>query len=140
MRKIFTCILLIKTCLSSSQDTAFYQNVEWSPDGKKICTQVIHHSNSTISFEGYIIDITGKNIERKIPGALFPAWSPDGKFIAYSKRNTSPHGSDIWIMNVSTGDTTQLTNDTSRNSGLSFSPDGKKYVFLLTGMEEEIYM
>src|SRR5258706_6440207 len=91
--------------------------------------QVIRSSGSNFSHDGYIINLDEKMIERKIPGASFPVWSPDGKFVAYTKENNSMHGSDIWLMFVVTGDTIRLTNDTSRNSGLGFSPDSKKICF-----------
>jgi Tol biopolymer transport system component len=129
MKKILVGLSLLSAHCCFAQDSIFYQNAEWSPNGKEICTEVIRSSGPGFSFEGYIINVKEKAIDRKIFGASFPAWSPDGKFVAYSKRNTSPHGADIWLMNVVTGDTTQLMNDTSRNSGLSFSPDGKKICF-----------
>ena len=112
-----------------AQDSVFYQNAEWSPDGKKICVQAIMRSGSDIHSDGYIIDLAHNSIERKIPGAFFPSWSRDGKFVAYSKRNSSSRGSDIWLMNSATGDTIRLTHDTARTSGVSFSPDGKRMCF-----------
>lgn len=128
MKKILAFLLLVNAnCFA--QDSIFCQNAEWSPDGKKICTQVIRRSGSNFPHEGYIINLDEKVIERKISGASFPVWSPDGKFVAYSKENNSMHGADIWLMNVVTGDTIRLTNDTLRNSGPGFSPDGKKICF-----------
>ena len=122
--------ILLFACLHAfAQDSVFFQNAEWSPDGKSICAEIIRKSGANLRYEGYIIDIHRKTIQRKIPGAVFPAWSADGKTIAYSKRNSSPHGFDIWLMNTQTGDTTRLTNDTVRSSGVTFSPDGKKVCF-----------
>lgn len=114
---------------SNPQDTLFYQNVEWSPDGKKICTEVIMHAGNSFSYEGYVINRSKINIERKIDGAIFPAWSPDGKWIAYTRKNNSAHGADIWLMNAESAETKMLNSDTSRTGGLCFSPDGKQICF-----------
>src|SRR5436190_13990853 len=129
MKTIFACLLFVYVHDTFAQDSIFYQNVEWSPDGKKICAEAIGKLGNQFPSDGYIINLAEKRIETKIPGAFFPAWSHDGKFIAYSKKNSSLHGADIWLMSTATGDSTRLTNHTSRNSGVSFSPDGRKICF-----------
>jgi TolB protein len=114
---------------AAAQDTAFYQNAEWAPDGKKIAAEVIIRSGKNFSFNSYIIDIATGGVEKKIANTVFPRWSPDGKYIAYSKMTGIKFNSDVWMMNVATGDTIQVTNVPSRNIGVSFSPDGKRICF-----------
>ncbi len=124
---LFICMML--TATSMAQDSTFYQNVEWSPNGKMFCTEAIIKQGRGVRFESYIINISGATIEKTVPGTVFPSWSPDGKYIAYSKLTGIKNGSDIWMMDVKTGDTTQLTNVPSRNTGVSFAPDGKRICF-----------
>ncbi len=126
---IFILACLVVTIKTVAQDSTFYQNVEWSPDGKKLCTETMTREGNGINFQSYIINLDGNVIERKIANTVFPSWSPDGKHVAYSKITGIKNGSDIWMMNVATGDTAQLTNVPSRNTGVSFSPDGKKICF-----------
>lgn len=123
------CISAITFTRLFAQDSVFYQNIEWSPGGKKIVTEVIFKNNSNLSFQVYILDLQPLAVERKISNAVFPVWSPDGTSVAYSKMTGVNHGSDIWMMNVKTGDSIQLTNVPSRNTGVTFSPDGKKICF-----------
>jgi Tol biopolymer transport system component len=57
-----------------------------------------------------------------------PAWSPDGKYLAYSSDRNGPMA--IYIRNMSTGQTRRLTAPfTGAQAKLSWSPDGKKIAF-----------
>jgi len=126
---IFICLTVLFAAKTLAQDTTFYQNAEWAPDGKKIVTQAIKKLGSNFAFESYIINLATGAVEKKITGALFPVWSRDGKYIAYSKRTGVKNNADIWMMNVTTGDTTQITNMQASTSGVSFSPNGKRICF-----------
>ncbi|MGH9872519.1 MAG: protein kinase domain-containing protein [Pyrinomonadaceae bacterium] len=56
-----------------------------------------------------------------------PAWSPDGRFIAYS----SDHGGnfDIWVQPVSGGNPIQVTKSSGHDWQPDWSPDGNSLVF-----------
>jgi Tol biopolymer transport system component len=57
-----------------------------------------------------------------------PAWSPDGKYIAYSSDKDGPMA--IYIRNLDTGATRRLTAPfTGAQAKLAWSPDGKKIAF-----------
>ena len=56
-----------------------------------------------------------------------PAWSPDGTRIAYSVRATGQ--SDIFVVNVSDGAVTQITNTPYDEDHPFWSPDGKLIVY-----------
>ncbi len=55
-----------------------------------------------------------------------PAWSPDGKKIAYSRSDAGPF--NIWVMNSDGSETRQLTFE-GNSSSPSWSPDGRHIVF-----------
>ena len=57
----------------------------------------------------------------------FPAWSPDGKYIAFQmKRGDSTH---IMVMSSEGGTPTQLTFDKGNSWLYDWSPDGDKILF-----------
>ena len=56
----------------------------------------------------------GSNVVRlttDADGEGWPAWSPDGRFIAYERRATSDALADIWVMNADGSSERDLTND-----------------------------
>lgn len=53
-----------------------------------------------------------------------PSWSPDGKYIVYSFQG------NIFKIDVSTGSTLELTNDTFQNTDPEVSPDGAWITFV----------
>jgi Tol biopolymer transport system component len=64
-----------------------------------------------------------------------PAWSPDGTRIAFSSERavgeSIERGSyDIWVLHVGTGELTRLTSDNSEDYEPSWSPDGRRILFV----------
>lgn len=72
--------------------------------------------------------ITGKYYFKDISGVLSPAWSPDGKKIAFSGLNFSGY-KDIYIFDPETENLAKITNDFYDDNDPSWSPDGKSVVF-----------
>jgi TolB protein len=106
----------------------------WSPDGKKIAfaraplkIRVINETMGTYEpgeYDIYIIDADGSNLRRlTTEGGYYPTWSPDGKYIAFTRREGDRYA--IWIMNSDGKNQTRLTYGVEPN----WSPDGKKIVF-----------
>jgi len=57
-----------------------------------------------------------------------PSWSPDGKWIAYSKPDFT-RTSDIFIAPSTGGEEKRATFDSASDTGARFSPDGRKLYF-----------
>jgi len=113
-------------------DYNFQPNVSWSPDSKKLAfmraldreKKIYGGDIWTISIEdGSLTQITSDRDARE--GA--PAWSPDGKTIAYGKRTGRTYG--LWVISAEGGEPTKVA--VRGESGFLFrpfplwSPDGK---------------
>ena len=56
-----------------------------------------------------------------------PAWSPDGRFIAYTSDQTGNF--DIWVQPVAGGRAVQVTTDAAADWQPAWSPDGNTLAF-----------
>ena len=107
----------------------------WSPDGKRIAFT----SERDGSDEIYVMDADGGNQQNLTnhPGRDYsPSWSPDGKRIAFVSdrdRFLDIHGfptSEIYVMDADGENPQNLTNNRHDDRSPSWSPDGKRIVFL----------
>jgi len=66
-------------------------------------------------------------------GERRPAWSPDGRWIAYERsRPGHPQQTSIWTVNVVTGLTQRVTSG-RRDVNPAWSPDGGQIAFVRRG-------
>src|SRR5436309_13808052 len=74
-----------------------------------------------------------------------PQISPDGRFVAYTVRETNwddnAYETEIWLANVQTGGTRQLTNAKKSSQSPAWSPDGSKLAFVSDRTDkQQIYL
>ena len=91
------------------------------------------------NWEIYVMDADGGNQRRLTNNPsrdISPSWSPDGKRIAFeSDRDGHPDvipgwfTSEIYVMDNDGGNQQKLTNNPSRDTSPSWSPDGKRIAF-----------
>jgi len=103
--------------------------VQLSPDGKTLAFTV-----TTFSFEEnkgntdiYFVDTNGNNtrpFKHSVKNETNPKFSPDGKRIAYV------FDSQIWTANLDGSDEQKLTDLSTGVSGIVWSNDGKKVLFV----------
>ena len=106
----------------------------WSPDGKMLAYSSAlwdEKQKEFINSDIYIINVDGTN-PRKVTTSLAddysPAWSPDGKMIAFTSKRRGD--ADIFLLNLSTATAKQLTlNSPSNDEHPAWSPDGKTIAF-----------
>lgn len=85
------------------------------------------------AYELVVADADGENpktIVRSAEPIMSPAWSPDGKELAYVV--FEEHGSAIYIKNIYTGQSRRVSARPGVNGAPSFSPDGRSLALTLS--------
>jgi Tol biopolymer transport system component len=110
----------------------------WSPDGQRIA----FHSNKRGGI--WVVPYLGGAPKQLTDFGSRPAWSPDGTLIAFQSQSfmdvgvTAPGAlppSTLWVVPLAGGAPRQLTQDGKPSGGHgspSWSPDGKRIVFVIT--------
>jgi TolB protein len=125
-----------------TDSSASWFNMAWSPDDKRIA---VTRLDSTRALAVWVMDADGRHARAAgaIPDsagrAQWPTWSPDGKRIAvqvgrYDRTDHSRDRADIWVIDVASGNATNLTpgDDAWMDETPSWSRDGKTIVFQST--------
>jgi Tol biopolymer transport system component len=100
----------------------------WSPDAKKLAFISFQQGDNRVT----IFDVDDRKEERSIAikgvGAINDAaWSPDGKSIAIS--GMAGGISDLYLVDIASGQVRQLTNDRYAELHPAWSPDGGTIAF-----------
>ena len=120
--------------------------IDYSPDGTKIVFGRVdpsdHHCTTRSAL--YVVNVDGSALHRITPWGWCDddgSWSPDGKWIAFEQgpvtRNggrTFAHGGNLFVVHPDGTGLKQIplaTNSRAFAGDVSWSPDGKKIVFLL---------
>ena len=107
-----------------------------SPDGSRVAYVGIDKEIRDVIF---VADIDGTN-RRPLAGAattgtlMSPHWSPDGALITYQAKDKGLYVGDLFVVDVTTGRATRLTDLDRASSPLydmapTFSPDGEAVLF-----------
>jgi Tol biopolymer transport system component len=104
---------------------------QWSPDSKNI----IFSGYRDGGYDLWEVGADGVN-QRMLTEGTFddrePIFSHDGTRIAFSSDRGNPLGSDnnIWVLDVKTGDLTELTTNPAEDAMPAWSPDDTEIVFI----------
>jgi len=92
----------------------------WSPDGKKIAYVV---EKRGAGFQIWMMDANGSNpIQLTNAGGIneSPSWSPDSRHVIYATNRNG--GSELWGINIKTGQEFKLSKGNLRTEGPSWGP------------------
>ena len=113
-------------------------DINFSPDSKEICFTAVTDKMEAISTNGdlFTVPVAGGEIKRITTQPGFdgaPAYSPDGKYIAYRAQLTAGYESDRWrvmLYDRQTGKIENLTEGFDRSADeLAWSADSKSLYF-----------
>jgi len=103
----------------------------WSPQGDTFLMTDIQQQDEGFAVhllkaspeDGGLVDISGENEPVEDSS---PAWSPDGKQVAFTRKVAgAAMGKQVWLMNIDGSGSRYLTNQTGYHHGLPrWSPDG----------------
>lgn len=126
----------------------------WSPDGYKVAvshtSEIPEHEHQLAPAQIYIDTLFGENragvnltaaytkeleecssqVVIDCKGFIQPAWSPDGKKIAFVGDTWADHDLEIYVVNADGTDRVKLTDNDGRDFLPLWSLDGKKILFL----------
>ena len=112
----------------------FGYNPSWSPDGKQLAIAThgrdLPRTRNANPSEIWVVDIASG--ERRMitnADAMQPAWSPNGKFIAYWFMPEASGRCDVGVIPAGGGEAIIITNDGTTNWNPVWSPDGKYLYF-----------
>ncbi len=113
-------------------------DLNFSPDSKEICFTAVTDPVEAISTNGdlFVVPVAGGAVKQITTQTGFdggPAYSPDGKYIAYHAQLTPEYESDRWrvmLYDRATGKNENLSESFDRSANeLTWSPDSKTIYF-----------
>jgi TolB protein len=104
----------------------------WAPQGDRIAYAAFRPGDVTTGI--YVIDADGGEPTRLTPDDVwgeYPAWSPDGSQIVFSRNMTgfSSADFDVWVMNADGTGMKALTTRPGSDGEPAWSPDGSTIAF-----------
>ena len=107
---------------------SFYYGVVWSPDSQRIAYTDKRLNLWTMDLETRQPVLVDTDTYDHPPRSIEPVWSPDSRWIAYSRRLDN-HLRAVFLYDVDTGHTHQITDGMSDAVSPAFSRDGKLLYF-----------
>jgi len=106
----------------------------WSPSGTELAYALGQRREPWIEI---LTLVGGQNRQLPLPEAprnnavVDLSWSPDGRTLAY-RRAISPQAatSELWVTNITTGESFRLTDGSHRDSSPTWSPDSRELFFV----------
>jgi Tol biopolymer transport system component len=127
-----------------AQPPSVIRRISFSADGKRIAYSLVRRTESISS----VMLQRNTGVQAASPVALvsnatgrnnYPAFSPDGKRIAFSVCAVGGTGCDIWLADVDGSDQSQLTTAESTELAPGWFPDGEQIAYISNRTGHDTY-
>jgi len=98
-------------------------NPAWSPDSQSLIFTCGGLLDDDYQKDICAVDLDGSHLRRLTETSddeLWPTWSPDGKYIAFTREGTSSNAGDVFIMSASGESPTNITDSPDADEVFSF--------------------
>jgi dipeptidyl aminopeptidase/acylaminoacyl peptidase len=115
-----------------TRDPGREHDLAWGPKGERIAFLSARDGHQDV----HVADVASGEVTRLTDGASppdetrwAPAWSPDGRRIAYVSNRTHVWRQDLWLVDAETGESRKVTADLDVMTAPVWSPDGRHIAF-----------
>lgn len=102
-------------------------DLAFSPDGNRVVAFAKREGGRSLVFVDVLKGGIDEIIDIEVEQPSSPAWSPDGRKIAFAGSQGAQF--DIFLLDLTTRQVSNLTNDERYDGGPAWSPDGASVVF-----------
>lgn len=111
-----------------------------SPDGRVVAYVVTINDRAADSVKSsvWLVNWDGTDARAVTSGdnASHPAFSPDGRYLAFLSSRPADSASQVWLLDRRGGEARQLTHAGAEVSSFSWSPDGRRMLLVVSKTEQ----
>jgi TolB protein len=126
----------LTTAVQTTSGASFDAQPGWSPTHARVVFSTNRRSRTASNNDIYVVNADGTGLHALVASArdeVDPSWSPDGRWVAYSRDSTGHGHYDLYAIRVATGQIRRLTYAQGIEATPAWSPDGRTIAYAHDG-------